>query len=149
MQDYCDVGPGSRVGLLLKRSVDTYVSILATLKCSATFVPMDASFPADRVAFIIRDSRCELLLTTSDLLHLTGNVLCPVAFLDQTRFRDRCARLDGKRLRAESDEERGKFEKSYFILAVKAKLLFSGRNFSLVGASHSYYFFPSIPESSR
>jgi len=83
MRAFFDVGPGFRVCLLLRRSLDMYISLLATLKCSATFVPMDAAFPAERIAFIAQDSQSRLLLTTSDLTDLIGEVSCPVVLLDQ------------------------------------------------------------------
>src|SRR5262245_47152258 len=50
------VGPGSRVGLLVERSVEAYAALLAVLKCGAAFVPLDSSFPADRIAFIAGDA---------------------------------------------------------------------------------------------
>ncbi len=72
------VRPGGRVGLLLERSAHTYVALLAVLKCGAAFVPIDPSFPSDRVAFIADNADLDLLVTTSDLaapLAARGRVL--------------------------------------------------------------------------
>jgi len=60
--------PGSRVGLLLHRSVDMYVALLASLKAAATFVPIDPAAPADRVAYIAEDSALDVVLTQAALL---------------------------------------------------------------------------------
>jgi non-ribosomal peptide synthetase component F len=57
--------PGSRVGILIERSLDLYVSLLAAMKSSATFVPIDPSAPADRVAYISEDSELSVIITTS------------------------------------------------------------------------------------
>ncbi|MFE2940763.1 amino acid adenylation domain-containing protein, partial [Streptomyces sp. NPDC059255] len=57
------IGPESRVALLLPRSVDQVVSVLAVLKAGATFVPVDPSYPADRVGYILTDCDAELLIT--------------------------------------------------------------------------------------
>src|SRR6266516_1491409 len=47
------VGRGSRVGVLFDQSTRTYVSLLAVLKAGAAYVPLDTSYPPDRVVFIL------------------------------------------------------------------------------------------------
>ncbi|MFC9431620.1 amino acid adenylation domain-containing protein, partial [Streptomyces sp. NPDC056987] len=57
------VGVGSRVGLLLERSPDVVVAMLAVLKAGAAYVPLHADHPAERMAEILGRSGAELLLT--------------------------------------------------------------------------------------
>lgn len=57
--------PASRVGILIPRSVEMYVALLATLKVAATFVPIDPGSPTDRIAFVADDAGLDLVLTTS------------------------------------------------------------------------------------
>lgn len=66
------VGAGSRVAILLARSVHTYVALLGVGKAGATFVPIDPGSPADRVAFVLDDADVALTLTSTDLLDLVG-----------------------------------------------------------------------------
>ena len=66
------VQPGDRIGLLSDVAVDGYVGMLAALKAHAAFVPLDASFPADRVAYIASDARIRLILTRSHIVAALG-----------------------------------------------------------------------------
>ena len=61
------VRPGDRIGLLFDAAVDGYVAMLAALKARAVYVPLDAAFPADRLAFITADAGLRLVLTHSRL----------------------------------------------------------------------------------
>ncbi|MET0396223.1 MAG: amino acid adenylation domain-containing protein, partial [Longimicrobiaceae bacterium] len=56
------VGPDARVAILMPRSVELVVSELAILKAGAAYVPIDPSFPAGRVAFMLADSGSRLVL---------------------------------------------------------------------------------------
>lgn len=57
--------PGSRLGFCLERSLDLAVAMLAVLKTGAAAVPIDPSYPADRLRFLLEDSGISMLLTTS------------------------------------------------------------------------------------
>jgi non-ribosomal peptide synthetase-like protein len=76
------VGEGVRVALLLPRSVETYVSLLAVGKAGAAFVPIDPASPQDRVTYILQDADVDLLLTVSGLLRGVEGVSCRVLELD-------------------------------------------------------------------
>ena len=61
------IGRGERVGLCLSRSADMVVALLGVLKAGATYVPLDPSFPAGRLAYYAEDAKLALLLTESSI----------------------------------------------------------------------------------
>ncbi len=56
-------GPEVRVGICLYRSPAMVEAVLAVLKTGAAYVPLDPSDPADRLAFMLRDSGASVLVT--------------------------------------------------------------------------------------
>jgi amino acid adenylation domain-containing protein len=61
------VGPESRVGLLLERSTEMVVALLAILKAGGAYVPFDSSYPQERLDFMLRDAGLSVLLTVRKL----------------------------------------------------------------------------------
>ncbi|HEV2735654.1 MAG TPA: amino acid adenylation domain-containing protein, partial [Longimicrobiaceae bacterium] len=61
------VGPESRVGVLLERGPELIVCLLATLKAGGCYVPLDPSYPAERLALMLADSAACVLLSHSDV----------------------------------------------------------------------------------
>lgn len=59
----CGVGPDILVGLCVDRSLDMVVAILAVLKAGGAYLPVDASYPADRLAFMLEDARAPVLIS--------------------------------------------------------------------------------------
>ncbi|HEU4325263.1 MAG TPA: amino acid adenylation domain-containing protein, partial [Roseiflexaceae bacterium] len=57
------ITPEQRVGLYLERSLDLLVGLLAVLKAGAAYVPLDQAYPAQRLAFMVRDAELALLVT--------------------------------------------------------------------------------------
>lgn len=56
-------GPESLVAVLLDRSVELIVVLLGILKSGAAYVPLDPSYPQQRIDDILRDSQARLLIT--------------------------------------------------------------------------------------
>ncbi|MEU3539964.1 non-ribosomal peptide synthetase [Streptomyces paromomycinus] len=66
-------GPERFVALLLPRSADLIVAILAVLKTGAGYVPIDPAYPADRIAYVLGDARPVVTVTTAGVrAGLTG-----------------------------------------------------------------------------
>ena len=62
------VGPDFLVGLCLPRTPDLLIALLAILKASAAYVPLDPGYPAERLGFILADARVSLVLTETSCL---------------------------------------------------------------------------------
>ena len=64
------VGPEMLVGLFVERSADMVVGLLGILKAGAAYLPVDATFPKERIAFMLEDAGAKVLLAQSTLLSL-------------------------------------------------------------------------------
>ncbi len=62
------VTPDTRVGIHLPRSTGLAVAVLGVLKSGAAYVPLDPSYPFDRLAFMLEDSGIPLIVTELGLL---------------------------------------------------------------------------------
>ncbi|MCC9312196.1 amino acid adenylation domain-containing protein, partial [Kitasatospora sp. RB6PN24] len=78
------VGPESVVGLALPRGVEMIAGILAVWKAGAAYLPVDVSQPAERVAFTVKDSRAQLVLTTDEVLEDLPSVGVRLVAVDGT-----------------------------------------------------------------
>ncbi len=50
------VGPETRVGIFVERSVEMPVALLGVLKAGGAYLPLDPAYPADRIAYILEDA---------------------------------------------------------------------------------------------
>ncbi|NUH44455.1 AMP-binding protein, partial [Streptomyces samsunensis] len=88
------VGVEDRVGLVLPRSVDLVVGVLAVLKAGAVYVPVDPGYPADRVAYVWEDAGPSLVVTGAGAgAGVPAGV--PLVVLDDAGVTAELAELDG------------------------------------------------------
>jgi len=58
---------GNIVGIMLNRSPELIISMLAILKSGAAYLPIDPTYPENRINYIISDSNIDTLITSSNL----------------------------------------------------------------------------------
>ena len=66
------IGPGTLVGVCLNRGPDLVPSLLGILKTGAAYVPLDPSFPKDRLHHMAEDAGVQLVITDSTNASLPG-----------------------------------------------------------------------------
>lgn len=64
-----DVGRNNIVGIMVNRSFEMIISILAVLKSGATYIPIDPTYPSDRIEYMLDNSKAQLLLTNNNLFN--------------------------------------------------------------------------------
>ena len=74
------VRSGVLVGLCLERSAEMLVAMLGILGAGGAYIPLDPSYPRDRIQFMLADSQAPLLLTEERFCqffsHFTGQIVC-------------------------------------------------------------------------
>src|SRR5467141_1937222 len=77
------VGAETVVGLCLERSLEMVVGLIGILKAGGAYLPLDPSYPAERLAFMLADAGAAVLLTHSALRDRLGVHSARVVELDR------------------------------------------------------------------
>ncbi|MGC4746981.1 non-ribosomal peptide synthetase [Micromonospora sp. DT201] len=77
-------GPDDLVAVVLPRSLDSLVAMLAIMQSGAAYLPIDAGYPAQRIAFALGDARPVLIVTSTDLVGRLPETEIPVVVLDDS-----------------------------------------------------------------
>ncbi|NWE80275.1 non-ribosomal peptide synthetase [Pseudomonas yamanorum] len=75
------VGPDVCVAIAAERSPQLLIGLLAIIKAGGAYVPLDPDYPAERLAYMLKDSGVQLLLTQTSLLEQlpTAEGVCVIA----------------------------------------------------------------------
>jgi amino acid adenylation domain-containing protein len=68
------VGPEQIVGVCVRRSVDMVVAQLAILKAGGAYLPLDPSYPAERLAYMLEDAGARVVISRSDSVEALGTL---------------------------------------------------------------------------
>jgi amino acid adenylation domain-containing protein len=60
------------IPVCLERSVDLVIAILAILKAGGTYVPLDPEYPAERIRFMLQDTKAKIILCNRNNLDILG-----------------------------------------------------------------------------
>jgi|GEM_PF-1251362 len=63
-----NVGPDLLVGICVERSVEMLVGLLGILKAGGAYLPLDPTYPAERIAFMIQEAGVKVILTQDRLV---------------------------------------------------------------------------------
>jgi surfactin family lipopeptide synthetase A len=94
-----DVKSGSLVGVCIERSGDMMVALLGILKTGAAYLPLDPSFPVERLNFIINDAEVPVLISQDHLKDIFPGFKGKVVTIDN----------EWKEIKNEGDENPGTF----------------------------------------
>lgn len=77
-----DVRPDDRVAICMQRGVDMVIGLLGILKAGGAYVPLDPDHPAERLRYLLEDSRPRLLLVQGTLTGVAVPASVPQLCLD-------------------------------------------------------------------
>ncbi|BAS60155.1 amino acid adenylation domain protein (plasmid) [Leptolyngbya boryana NIES-2135] len=77
------VTPDVLVGICLERSLEMVVALLAVLKAGGAYLPLDPSYPPERLAFMIEDAQVPVLLTMAGQQNQFSTPAAKVVDLDR------------------------------------------------------------------
>ncbi|MDZ8065406.1 MAG: amino acid adenylation domain-containing protein [Nostoc sp. DedQUE08] len=78
------VKPDVPVGICVERSIEAAIAILGTLKAGGVCVPLDPTYPSERLAFMLKDSQAPVVLTQTRWKSLLeGNFAHRLIVLDE------------------------------------------------------------------
>ena len=79
------VRPGDAVGMLLERSMDALVALLAIWKAGEIDLPLDPNSPAGRIQFVLRDAGARAVIARDRLAHSLGDAVPVIVRIDIDR----------------------------------------------------------------
>jgi len=77
------VGPDVLVGICMERSLDLVVAMLGILKAGGVYVPLDSTYPKERLSFIAADAPTSICLTQARLESKLADVFTNLVYLDE------------------------------------------------------------------
>ncbi len=81
------VGPDVPVGLYAERSLDLMIGLLGILKAGGAYLPLDPTYPEDRIAFMVENAQVPVLVTQRKLVDQLPPHQAQVVCVDDDSYR--------------------------------------------------------------
>lgn len=86
------VGPDVLVGVFLERSLELIVALVGIIKAGGAYVSLDPTYPRDRLAFMLEDTKAKVVVTRAELKgRLPAEVACLDIAAESTRLPEHAA----------------------------------------------------------
>ncbi len=59
----------SIVGIMVERSIEMIVGIMGILKSGGAYLPIDPSYPVERIEYMIEDAKIDILITSEEFIN--------------------------------------------------------------------------------
>ena len=83
------VKEGDLVGVMMERSFDLIIGIMGVMKAGAAYLPLDPSYPTDRLQIYVEDGGCSVVVTQLQLIkkaeELVGKIDCQILDVNKAR----------------------------------------------------------------
>jgi|GEM_PF-1195651 amino acid adenylation domain len=76
------IAPGDNIALLLSPGQEAIIAIMAVLKSSCAYVPVDIEYPAERISFMIANSDSKAVITSKEHVAVVSSVSIPVLCIE-------------------------------------------------------------------
>lgn len=84
---------GDVVGILLDYTIDAVAAVIGILKAGCVYVPLDASWPHERMAYILQDTQVSLILTNRSACFLEETGFSVADIRDEKVFLEKPSRV--------------------------------------------------------
>lgn len=79
------IGPGDFVGIFLDRSIDMVAAMLGVWKSGAAYLPLDPSFPENRIAYMLSDAGAKAVIASGEALHILPTIDARIIDLEEEK----------------------------------------------------------------
>lgn len=82
LREYYQLVPGKLVGVMLDRSEEVIIAILAVIKAGAAYVPLNPNLPQERLQYIVEDNPLMFVLSSQKYSQLAGSLTGEIVLID-------------------------------------------------------------------
>ncbi|MED3966005.1 non-ribosomal peptide synthetase, partial [Niallia taxi] len=80
------VEPNKPVGLMANRSIEAVIGMLGILKAGGAYIPIDPTYPSDRIDFMLKNSNAEIVVTQRTIHNHSSNRVTKVYLDDSSSY---------------------------------------------------------------